>query len=78
MEPAKQAKIMQEFQRQSAQMDMTVSAQILHECILSVTSTLVFEYEATNYLITLCEEAIFMLNWLCLEDHYYNIDITGF
>jgi len=25
MEPAKQAKIMQEFQRQSAQMDMTVS-----------------------------------------------------
>lgn len=26
MEPAKQAKIMQEFQRQSAQMDMTVSS----------------------------------------------------
>jgi hypothetical protein len=25
MEPAKQAKIMQEFQKQSAQMDMTVS-----------------------------------------------------
>lgn len=42
MEPAKQAKIMQEFQRQSAQMDMTVSAQMLHGWILSVTSTLVF------------------------------------
>lgn len=31
MDPAKQMKVMQEFQKQSAQMDMTVS---FHQCII--------------------------------------------